>query len=223
MLGLYGCRKKSLFNLLLRYYDCQEGQIFLDDVELARIPRVYLRREIAVVDQEPFLFGRTIAENIALGADRPVALPEIEAAAKIAAIHDAIREFENGYETTVGERGVTLSGGQKQRLTIARALIRDPQIILFDDATSAIDAATENRIHQALARSTKRKTILSVTHRVQSVLTADLILVMKNGSLVQLGTHQTLSQEPGLYREMLNVQAQIENELENELNRETEA
>ena len=116
-----------------------------------------------------------------------------------------------------------LSGGQKQRMTIARALLRDPQVILFDDATSAIDAATENRINEALARSTRRKTILSVTHRVQSVLTADLILVMKNGSLVQLGTHQTLSHEPGLYREMLNVQAQIENELEDELNRETEA
>ena len=223
ILGLTGSGKTTLFNLLLRYYDCQQGQIFLDDIELARIPRTYLRREIAVVDQEPFLFGRTIAENIALGTDRPIARDEIEAAAKIAAIHDVIAGFENGYETTVGERGVTLSGGQKQRMTIARALLRDPQIILFDDATSAIDAATENRINEALARSTRRKTILSVTHRVQSVLTADLILVMKNGSLVQLGTHQTLSHEPGLYREMLNVQAQIENELEDELNRETEA
>ena len=220
ILGLTGSGKTTLFNLLLRYYDCQQGEILLDDVNLTRIPRSYIRREIAVVDQEPFLFGRTIAENIALGTNRSISRAEIESAAKIAAIHDAIGEFDNGYETMVGERGVTLSGGQKQRLTIARALLRDPQIILFDDATSAIDAATENRINEALARSTKKKTILSVTHRVQSVFAADLILVMKNGRLVQQGTHRTLSQEAGLYRDMLNIQTQIENELEDELNRE---
>ncbi len=217
ILGLTGSGKTTLFNLLLRYYDCQEGQIRLDGIDLARIPRSYLRREIAVVDQEPFLFGRTIAENIALGTERPVGREEIEAAAQVAAVHDAVSEFENGYETMVGERGVTLSGGQKQRLTIARALLRDPQIILFDDATSAIDATTENRINEALARSTKKKTILSVTHRVQSVFSADLILVIKNGRLIQQGTHQTLARTPGLYQDMVNIQAQIENELADEL------
>ena len=220
ILGLTGSGKTTLFNLLLRYYDCQEGQIFLDGVDLARIPRKYLRREIAVVDQEPFLFGRTIAENIALGTERAVSQEEIETAAKIAAVHDAVSEFELGYDTMVGERGVTLSGGQKQRLTIARALLRDPQIILFDDATSAIDATTENRINEALAQSTHKKTILNVTHRVQSVFSADLILVMKNGRLIQQGTHQSLSQTPGLYQDMVNIQTQIENELADELMRE---
>lgn len=220
ILGLTGSGKSTMLNLLIRYFDASTGSIFLDDVDITHISRSYLRREIAIVEQEPFLFGRTIAENIALGMDREVSREEIEAVARIAAVHDAIMSFENGYETKVGERGVTLSGGQKQRIAIARAMLRDPQVILFDDATSAIDADTEARIQAALNMTTKKKTILNVTHRIQSVFSADLILVLKNGVLVQKGTHETLSSVPGLYREMLEIQTRIENELESEIENE---
>lgn len=221
ILGLTGSGKSTLFNLLLRYFDPASGTIYLDDVDISRISRSYLRREIAIVEQEPFLFGRTIAENIALGMHREVTQEEIESVAKIAAVHDAIMSFEKGYGTKVGERGVTLSGGQKQRIAIARAMLRDPQVILFDDATSAIDADTEAQIRTALNLTTRKKTILTVTHRIQSVISADLILVMKNGALIQKGTHETLSTVPGLYRDMLEIQTRIENELEIEIQNET--
>lgn len=217
ILGFTGSGKSTILNLLLRFFDYDEGSIRLDGVELNRIPRAYLRHEIGAVEQEPFLFGRTIAENIALGVDREVTRDEIETAAKTASIHDAILEFEQGYDTKVGERGVTLSGGQKQRIAIARTILRDNRIILFDDATSAIDSDTERKIHEALNRATNKKTVFIVTHRIQSVFGADWIMVMKNGRIVQQGNHESLSAIPGLYRDMLNIQTKIESELEEEI------
>lgn len=217
LLGSTGSGKSSLVNLLPRFYDYTAGSITLDDVELRRYPRKWLRRQIGIVQQEPFLFSRSIRENITYGVGREVSDTEVEAAARAAAIHDVILSFPNGYETLVGERGVTLSGGQKQRVTVARTLLKNPRILIMDDATSSVDTETEATIREALNNLMQSRTTFVIAHRIQSVMEADLILVLDHGRIVQRGTHQELVAQPGIYQQTYDLQARIEAELEQEI------
>jgi ATP-binding cassette subfamily B protein len=217
LLGSTGSGKTSLINLLPRFYEYTSGRLLLDGVDLKEYPRKFLRQYTGVVEQEPFLFSRTIRDNIAYGVGRDVADQEIEAAARAAAIHDVILTFPEGYKTLVGEKGVTLSGGQKQRVAIARALLKDPRILILDDATSSVDTETEAQIRGALQHLMKGRTTFVIAHRVQSVMGADLILVMDQGRIVQHGTHDYLVAQPGIYRKIYEMQTRIEEELEREL------
>ncbi len=169
------------------------------------------------MEQEPFLFSRTIRENIAYGVKREVSQDEIEAAARAAAIHDVILAFPEGYDTRVGERGVTLSGGQKQRIAIARTILADPQILILDDSTSSVDPETEARIRAALERLMQNRTSFVIAHRIQSLLSADLIVVLDAGRIVQRGTHEELIEEGVLYEQIHDAQTRIEVELEKEI------
>ncbi len=180
-------------------------------------PRKFLRQYIGVVEQEPFLFSRNIRDNITYGVDRDVTDEELEGAARAAAIHDVILTFPEGYRTLVGEKGVTLSGGQKQRVAIARALLKNPRILILDDATSSVDTETEAQIRGALHRLMKGRTTFVIAHRMQSVMNADLILVLDQGRIVQHGTHDYLVKQPGTYRKIFEMQTRIEEELEREL------
>jgi len=217
LLGATGSGKTSLVNLLPRFYEYTAGSVRLDEVELKDYPRAYLRRQIGIVEQEPFLFSRTIRENIVYGVGRGVSQAEIEAAARAAAIHEVILSFPDGYDALVGERGVTLSGGQKQRVAIARTLLKDPRILILDDATSSVDAETEGAIREALERLMQGRTTFVIAHRIQSVMIADLILVLNQGRIVQQGTHEQLLAQPGIYREIYDLQTRIESELEREV------
>jgi ATP-binding cassette subfamily B protein len=222
LLGPTGSGKSSLVNLLPRFYDYTGGVLTLDGVELRAYPRQFLRQHIGIVEQEPFLFSRTIRENIMYGVGRNVPQGEIEMAAKAAAIHDVIAAFPDGYNTLVGEKGVTLSGGQKQRVAIARTLLKNPRILILDDSTSAVDLETEQEIREALERLMEHRTTFIIAHRVQSVMNADLILVLDHGRIVQRGKHEDLLQEPGIYRQIYDIQTKIEAELEKEVGSVTE-
>ncbi len=218
LLGSTGSGKTSLVNLLPRFYDYTAGSIRLDGVELKEYPRDFLRSQIGIVEQEPFLFSRTIGENISYGVGREVSDEEVIAAAKAAAIHDSILSFPDGYNTLVGEKGITLSGGQKQRVAIARALLRDPRILILDDATSSVDTETEGSIREALNRLMAGRSTFIIAHRIQTVMTADLILVLDKGRIVQGGSHaDLLAHTDGIYRRIFEVQTQIEEALEQEL------
>jgi ATP-binding cassette subfamily B protein len=217
LLGSTGSGKTSLVNLLPRFYDPTQGTITLDGVDITRYPRQYLRSQIGIVEQEPFLFSRSIKDNITYGVHREVSEEEIIQAAKFAAVHDVIEEFPNGYDTMVGERGVTLSGGQKQRVAIARALLKNPRILILDDSTSSVDTETEAQIRAALENLMQDRTTFIIAHRIQSVMNADLILVFDKGKIVQKGTHHELMQASGMYREIFDIQTRIEVELEKEI------
>ena len=217
LLGSTGSGKTSLVNLLPRFYDPTSGVITLDGVDLTTYPRKYLRSQIGIVEQEPFLLSRSIKENITYGVHREVSDDEVIQAAKFAAIHDVIEEFPNGYETMVGERGVTLSGGQKQRVAIARALLKNPRILILDDSTSSVDTETEAHIRAALEHLMEDRTTFIIAHRIQSVMDADLILVFDKGEIVQHGTHEELMEEIGIYREIYDIQTRIEVELEKDI------
>jgi ATP-binding cassette, subfamily B, bacterial len=218
LLGSTGSGKSSLVNLLPRFHEYTGGRILLDGVELKDYSRAYLRRQIGIVEQEPFLFSRSIRENITYGVGRDVSQEEVERAAKAAAIHDVILSFPDGYNTLVGEKGVTLSGGQKQRVTIARTLLKNPRILILDDSTSSVDTETEASIREALNELMENRTSFIIAHRIQSVMIADLILVLDKGEIIQMGTHQELvSQMDGMYRRIYDIQTRIDEELEMEI------
>ncbi len=217
LLGATGSGKSSLLNLLPRFYDYSGGTITLDGEELRSYPRGFLRGQVGIVQQEPFLFSTTIRNNITYGVGRDVSDEEVEAAAKAAAIHDVIQTFPKKYDTLVGERGVTLSGGQKQRVTIARTLLKDPAVLLLDDATSSVDTETDAAIREALSRLMQGRTTFIIAHRVQSVMSADKILVMEAGRIIQRGTHEELVSQPGVYQQVFALQVQIEADLEREI------
>ncbi len=217
LLGSTGSGKTSLVNLLPRFYEYTRGSLRLDGVELTGYSRRYLREQIGIIEQEPFLFSRTIRENITYGVKREVSDAEVEAAARAAAVHDVIESFPEGYSTLVGERGVTLSGGQKQRVALARTLLKDPRILILDDSTSSVDTETEAEIRAALRRLMRNRTTFIIAHRIQSLMAADLILVLDKGRIVQQGTHDELLAQPGMYQQVYDVQARIEDELEKEV------
>ena len=217
LLGPTGSGKTTLVSLLPRFYEYTDGSIELDGVELADYSRDYLRRNIGIVEQEPFLFSRSIRENISYGVGREVTEDEVLEAAKAASIHEVILGFPEGYNTVVGEKGVTLSGGQKQRVAIARTLLKNPRILLLHDATSSVDMETEAEIRTALDHVMKKRTTFIIAHRVQSVMNADLILVLDKGRIVQRGTHESLVSQPGYYQQIYDLQARIESEIEREM------
>ena len=217
LLGATGSGKTTLVNLLPRFYEYTNGSVILDNVELKSIPRKILRKYIGIVEQEPFLFSRTIKENITYGVGRDIPQIEIENAAKAAAIHDVIITFPDGYNTLVGEKGVTLSGGQKQRVAIARTLLKDPRILILDDSTSSVDTETEASIRQALQVLMKNRTTFIIAHRIQSVMNADLILVLERGKIVQMGAHDELLSQDGIYRKIFEIQTRIDTEVEQEI------
>jgi ATP-binding cassette subfamily B protein len=220
LLGSTGSGKTSLVNLLPRFHEYTGGRILLDGVELKDYSRAYLRRQIGIVEQEPFLFSRSIRENITYGVGRDVSQEEVERAAKAAAIHDVIVSFPEGYKTIVGEKGVTLSGGQKQRVTIARTLLKNPRILILDDSTSSVDTETETEIREALNDLMENRTTFIIAHRIQSVMIADLILVLDKGEVIQMGTHEELlAQMDGMYRRIYDIQTRIDEELEMEISR----
>ncbi len=205
LIGQTGSGKTSLVNLIPRFYDVSEGAVLVDGHDVRTVDLESLRRQIGIVLQTSLLFSDTIRANIAYG--RPNAsLEEIIAAAKAAQAHDFIMSFPHGYETVVGERGVTLSGGQRQRIAIARALLMDPRILILDDSTSSVDTQTEQLIQKALDRLMEGRTTFVIAHRLATVRRADLILVMENGRIVQRGRHEELLAQGGLYREIHDLQ-----------------
>jgi ATP-binding cassette subfamily B multidrug efflux pump len=211
LMGPTGSGKSTITNLIPRFYDPTEGQVLIDGIDIRQLKLKNLRREIGIVLQDPFLFGSTIAENIAYG--RPDAIQEtITAAAKAARAHDFIMEFPNGYDTLVGERGVTLSGGQKQRIAIARALLCDPTILILDDSTSSVDTETEHLIQQALAVLMEGRTTFIIAQRLLTLKNADMILVLDKGRIVERGTHEALLANKGLYRQIYDLQLKDQEE-----------
>ncbi|MBI3172091.1 MAG: ABC transporter ATP-binding protein [Chloroflexi bacterium] len=205
LIGPTGSGKTSLINLIPRFYDVSEGELLIDGVDVRRMDLVALRRQIGIVLQTSLLFSDTIKGNIAYG--RPNATDEeVVAAARAAQAHEFIKGFPNGYETIVGERGVTLSGGQRQRVAIARALLMDPRILILDDSLSSVDTQTEKLIQAALDRLMEGRTTFVIAHRLSTVRRADLILVMDKGRILERGTHEELLHFDGLYKEIHDLQ-----------------
>jgi ATP-binding cassette subfamily B protein len=217
LVGATGSGKSTLLNLIPRLYDPPPGTIFIDDVDIRELPLASLRGAIGFVPQEPFLFSDTIAENIAFGSfdkttDKAFDQIAVQRMAAVANLDTDIKEFSNEYQTIVGERGITLSGGQKQRTAIARALMVDPRIIILDDALSAVDTYTEERILSQLNTELRDRTTLIVSHRISTVRQADLIVVLQNGSVVERGSHDELLAYGGVYADLHRKQL-LEDEL----------
>jgi ATP-binding cassette subfamily B protein len=210
LMGPTGSGKTSLMSLIPRFYHPTAGEVLIDGRSVAEYGLENLRRHIGIVEQEPFLFSRTIRENLVLGAGRDVPQEEIEKAVRAAALEEVIAGFPDGYGTLVGERGVTLSGGQKQRVAIARTILKDPAILILDDATSSVDTETEAAIRRALRSLMEGRTCFVIAHRVQTVKFADHILVLKKGRIVEQGAHSVLAAGNGFYRSIFEMQSRIE-------------
>ncbi len=200
IVGQTGSGKSTLTKLVNRIYDVDEGRILIDGVDARDWNLASLRSQISTIEQDVFLFSRTIAENIGFGLGQKAGSQAIEQAARAAQAHDFIADFKDGYQTVIGERGVTLSGGQRQRLAIARALLTSPRILILDDSTSAIDSATEDKIQQAINRVLQGRTTLLITHRLSQIRRADKILVLRQGEIIDQGNHTELMARCNLYR-----------------------
>jgi ATP-binding cassette subfamily B protein len=205
ILGPPGSGKSTIIQLLLRLYDYAQGSFRLDGLELRDLDPRFVRAQVGVVLQEPFLYSKTIGANVRVGRSAATH-DEIVASATAASIHGTIEEFQDGYDTLVGERGVTLSGGQRQRVALARALLRDAPILVLDDALSAVDTRTETRILAALRERRGRHTTIVIAHRLSSVAHADRILVLEKGAIVQAGAHRELLEQDGPYRRLWRIQ-----------------
>jgi ATP-binding cassette subfamily B protein len=192
IVGQTGSGKTTMTKLVNRIYDTTAGRVLIDGVDVRDWSMQSLRSQISTIEQDIFLFSRTIGENIAFGAPGTATREQIEQAAKAAKAHEFILSFPEGYDTVVGERGVTLSGGQRQRIAIARAFLTDPRILVLDDSTSAIDSATEDEIQRAMRQIMKGRTTLLITHRISQIRWADRILVLRRGELVAQGSHDEL-------------------------------
>jgi len=211
IIGRTGSGKSTIANLIMRMYDCTGGDLLIDDTSIKQHNLEGYRSQIGFVPQEVFLFSDTIANNIAFSAD-VLDMPRVEQAAKDAAVYSNIMELEKGFETLIGERGVTLSGGQKQRVSIARAIVMQPQILIFDDCLSAVDTRTEEEILNNLGRNMQGKTSIIIAHRISTIKNADKILVMENGEIVEQGHHHYLMQQKGVYFELYEKQLLEEEE-----------
>jgi len=222
LIGPTGSGKTSLVNLIPRFYDVSEGRVCVDGHDVRQVDLVSLRRQIGIVLQTSLLFSTTVRENIAYG--RPQASQEeVQAAARAAQAHEFILELPQGYDTVVGERGVTLSGGQRQRMAIARALIMDPRILILDDSTSSVDTETERLIQKALDDLMVGRTTFVIAHRLSTVRRADLILVMDGGRIVERGAHEQLLALNGLYREIYELQLRDQEQFREEMQQLTDA
>ena len=198
IVGPSGSGKSTIGRLLFRFYDAQQGSIKIDGQDIRDVTQESLHRSIGVVPQDTVLFNDTIYYNIAYGLDN-ASRAEVEKAAKDAQIHDFILSLPDGYETTVGERGLKLSGGEKQRVGIARTLLKNPPILLLDEATSALDTETEREIREALTNASEGRSVLTIAHRLSTIADADRIIVLENGSIVEIGTHEALLRKRGRY------------------------
>ncbi|TCP54690.1 ATP-binding cassette subfamily B protein [Tumebacillus sp. BK434] len=207
IIGRTGSGKSTLMNLLLRLYNAPQGALYLDGVDITRVPLATLRENIGYVPQENFLFSKSIRDNIAFsGAANGHTQEQVEAAAALAQVHSNIVDFEHGYDTMLGERGVTLSGGQKQRVSIARAVIKNPKILILDDSLSAVDTHTEEEILLRLKQIMQARTSLIIAHRISTIKDADEILVLDEGTIIERGTHDQLLELRGLYFELYQKQ-----------------
>jgi ATP-binding cassette subfamily B protein len=208
LVGPSGAGKSTLVQLLSRFYDVDEGEVLIDGHDLREVSLRSLRQQIGVVLQEPFLFHGTVAENIAYGV--PDAAPtDIVAAAKAANAHDFVVNLPHGYDTLVGERGQLLSGGERQRVSIARAVLKNPRILILDEATSSVDTETEMLIQEALDRLVSNRTTFAIAHRLSTLRRSDKILVMEHGRIVETGTHDELLDGDGLYSRLCKLQAEL--------------
>jgi ABC-type multidrug transport system fused ATPase/permease subunit len=206
--GRTGSGKTTMADLLLRFHEPTQGAILLDGVDLRRIKRRSLHELIAIVTQEPFLFDGTILDNIRYGR-RDLTLKEVIDAARAANAHEFIEALPEGYETNVGEFGSQLSGGQRQRVTIARAILRDPQILIFDEATSSLDVKAERAVQEAIHNLMKGRTVLLIAHRLSTVKTAHRIAILQDGRIAMVGTHDELMARGGLYRELVELNTAV--------------
>jgi ATP-binding cassette subfamily B protein len=198
IVGQTGSGKTSLVKLINRTYDVTQGQVLIDGVDVRDWNLAALRSQISMIEQDIFLFSRSVSDNIAFG--KPGAdSNEVEAAARSAQADDFIQSFDKGYETVVGERGVTLSGGQRQRIALARAFLTDPHILILDDSTSAIDSATEDKIQRAISNAARGRTTFIITHRLSQIRWADLIIVLRKGRIAAIGTHEELMKTSEAY------------------------
>jgi len=217
LLGPTGAGKTTIISLLMRFYEPDSGTIRIDGKNISEYSKAYLRNKIGVVLQKPFLFSTSIKDNIAY-TNPDTHIDEIIEYAKVARIHDIISDnFPKSYETVVGEKGVTLSGGQKQRVTIARTLLKDPDIVVFDDSTSSVDTETEFKIQKALRGLTKNKTTFVIAHRITSVQECDRIIVLEKGKVVESGSHEELIKNNGFYKKIFDIQVLIEDEINEDL------
>jgi len=206
VLGKTGSGKSTLAQLLLRFYDPSSGQITMGGVPLQQFDVQALRNHISYVQQDVFLFSDTVADNISFGSKEPAGIEVVKKAAALAAVDHEIEGFDKGYDTLIGERGVTLSGGQKQRISIARALLKTPELLILDDCLSAVDAKTEHKILNNLADFLDQKTAIVITHRSFSVLQFDKIVVLEEGRILEMGTHKSLLDAQGYYAELYRLQ-----------------
>jgi ATP-binding cassette subfamily B protein len=206
--GPSGSGKTTLTKLISRFYDPEEGTVKIDGIDVRKIKQKSLRQRIGVVLQEPFLFHGTIAENIAYGRPR-AKRKEIIQAAKAANAHDFILRLPDGYDTQVGERGTRLSGGEKQRISIARAIVNRPSIIILDEATSSLDTVTEKMIQEALQRLVKGRTTIAIAHRLSTLSNADRLVIMEEGRIVEMGTHEELIERGGMFSNLLGMQQEL--------------
>ncbi len=201
LIGHTGSGKTTLAALVPRFYDATEGRVLVDGVDVSDVTRRSLRREIGVISQDPFLFSATVRENIAFGV-RDATQEQVEQAARAAQAHEFVEELPQGYDTVIGERGITLSGGQRQRLAIARALVIDPRILILDDATASVDATTESRIRAGLAEAMRGRTTIIIAHRLSTIALADEIVVLERGRIAARGTQAELLATNAVYREI---------------------
>ncbi len=212
LVGPSGCGKSTLSNLLLRFYDVTEGQIRVDGVDIRRYTQESYRKNVGVVLQEPFLFSGTIRDNIAYSRANAT-LQEVKEAAKLANVAEFVDKLEHGYDTIVGENGASLSGGQKQRLAIARAILRNPSILILDEATSALDTVSEKLVQEALDKLMEGRTTIIIAHRLSTIRNADKIVVLRQGVVMQTGTHDELLAEDGIYKDLYTSQQKAQHEL----------
>jgi len=211
ILGAPGSGKSTIVHLLPRFYDVTAGRITIDNVDIREFTLESLRRNVGIVQQDVYLFSATIRDNIAYGATH-ASFEDVVQAAKIAQLHDQIMRLPEGYDTWVGERGVTLSGGQRQRLSIARTILLNPPILILDDSTSSVDVETERRIHQAMLAVMQGRTTFVIAHRLSTVREADLIVVLQDGKIVEQGTHQALIARRGIYQDIYEMQLRPQEE-----------
>jgi ATP-binding cassette, subfamily B, bacterial MsbA len=207
LVGPSGAGKSTLVNLLCRFYDVDDGAILIDGDDIRRVRVKSLRQQIGVVMQESVLFSGTLAENIRYGHPQ-AGMNDVIEAAKAANAHEFILELPRGYQSAVGERGVKLSGGQRQRIAIARAILKDPRILVFDEATSSLDTKSERLIQEAMEHIMKGRTTFVIAHRLSTVMKANKIIVLQNGTIVEQGTHAELFRADGLYRRLYDLQFQ---------------
>lgn len=208
LVGHSGAGKTTIINLLSRFYDVTEGRITIDGVDIRDIKLEDYHRHFGIVPQEPFLFPGTIRDNIAYA--HPQATPEeVMRAAKAANCHEFILRFPDGYDTQVGERGQRLSGGERQRISIARAILHDPKILILDEATASVDTETEKQIQEAIARLVEGRTTFAIAHRLSTLRNADRLVVMKEGKVVEMGTHEELMEKDGVYANLVRIQAEV--------------